>query len=151
MTNLKTIKEYYEKIISQHFQEIFGEFYNVETNFGIPTTVVHVKLIEETKSSEWKFTFDTFEKTFNIDSFATKKEGENIVPDWSGISSEIINFVIDRTILILENILSGTVPPEQPADVDIDANETQDLGEVFEEEEVDETSEEAILANAMTE
>lgn len=48
---LKNVKQKNEKIIKEHFQEVFGEGYTVEVNWGMPIANVSATFEKEGKKS----------------------------------------------------------------------------------------------------
>lgn len=109
---LKDIKATNEKIIKEHFSEIFGENYNIECNWNFPVCVLTIVYEDKQKMSEWKIITDLTTQDFNLETFATKNEKvENsedvkVLPDRSSIDNKIINFIIERLSLISENFFT---------------------------------------------
>lgn len=143
---LKDIKATNEKLLAEHFQQLFGEGYTVAVNWGFPFVVIHLVLDTQETRTETKISVDIMQDgTFQLQVLGAKKVYAELpedapkdalplmtlVPDWSTIDSNTIGFVTTRVKEITEQFFTTRVMPE-PVTVE----------EVVEEEKVEEPTKE---------
>lgn len=114
---LKNVKAKNEKIIKEHFEEVFGEGYTIEVNWGMPVANVSATFEKDGKKSIWALTFNMETEAFDLRTFSTKIVDEKEVPDWAQIDRQTIEFIIKRTSEITENLFFTRDVPEQPVPV----------------------------------
>jgi len=104
---LNKIKLKNEEIISNYLQNVFDDSFKIKTDWGFPITKVTINSDLDSKKSTWELTFNLLAKNFNISTINSKTEEEGLeVPEWGSIDSSTINYIIDTTIAITEQLFT---------------------------------------------
>jgi hypothetical protein len=111
---LKNVKAKNEKIIKEHFEEVFGEGYVIEVKWGMPVCNIMATFNKDGKKSIWNLIFDMENSNFELRTFSTKMVEGVEQPDWAQIDNQTINFIINRAAEISENLFFTRDVPEQP-------------------------------------
>src|SRR5690554_572657 len=107
MSMLNKIKLKNEEIISNYLQNVFDDSFKIKTDWGFPITKVTINSDLDSKKSTWELTFNLLAKNFNISTINSKTEEEGLeVPEWGSIDSSTINYIIDTTIAITEQLFT---------------------------------------------
>lgn len=110
---LKDVQKKYGEIFENHFKEVFQGNLDVKCNWGLP--IIEITLISEEKNeneikSIWSFSIDVVEEKYNIAAKAFKIVDEKEISEASVISSEIVDFVVKRTIEIANSFFEEKKP-----------------------------------------
>jgi len=111
---LKNVKQKNEKIIKEHFEEVFGDGYSIEVKWGMPISNVTATFDKEGRKTIWNLTFDMETEAFDLKTFATKMVEDKEEADWAQIDRQTIEFIIKRAAEISENLFYTRDVPEQP-------------------------------------
>ena len=103
---LDKIKEQNSKKIVDHFNSFFKGKYIVECSWGFPALVLTFSSTEGNINNFWKITIDTVTTAFNVDmkSYTVIDGKEN--PQWSGIDSQTLAFIMQETLNISKQIFN---------------------------------------------
>jgi hypothetical protein len=103
---LDKIKEQNSKKIVDHFNNFFKGKYEVECNWGFPMLVLSFSSSEKSLNNFWKITIDVVTTGFNVDmkSYSVVEGKES--PEWSGIDSQTLGFIMQETLKISKEIFS---------------------------------------------
>ena len=132
---LKDIKKRIEEVTKEHFEEVLGEEFEVELNWGIPNTTLVLKKEKEDFIMNCAVTFETESDSkaneFNLQTIAFRIEEEKRIPEQVSLDSSTINFLINRTRDIHNSFFSPNVeeksaePTEEKESIESDADITE--------------------------
>lgn len=154
---LSKIKAKNEEILQNHFQELFGDAYQIEVSWGFPFVVVNIVLDNKEVKTITQVSIDMMQEAgFQLRILGAKKvyepvqEGDEpiitLVPDWTSIDSNTINVISERIKLITEQFFTTREVPAPPAPKEEEASEESDGGD-WDEEESKEEPEEKVEKN----
>lgn len=104
---LNEIKLKNEEIISNYLQNVFDDSFKIKTDWGFPITKITINSDLDSKKSTWELTFNLLTKNFNISTINSKTDEEGLeVPEWGSIDSSTINYIIDTTAAITEQLFT---------------------------------------------
>lgn len=113
---MKALQEKIDLNLKEFFTQSFGEGHEVLVKWGVPIVQIQIESQREKNKYAWILTFITDTDFFEISSMGYKIEEDLIKPDSTSITSETINFIIENTKRIVEEILNPqpkeTVNPE---------------------------------------
>lgn len=111
---LKNIKQKNEKLIAEHFEQVFGEGYKVEVNWGMPVMAITITATKDDKVSSWRIAFNMENESYELSTKAVKTVDGKEEADWATLTKEIVEFVIKRSIEISEQLfITREVPQEE--------------------------------------
>lgn len=109
---LDKIQKKYSEVYENHFKEIFKDTYDVKCEWGFPI----IRLGFSNPKSEIIFNIDIRNGDYGLFMKGKEMKDEVEVPAFAVLDKSTLNFIVERTILISENIFA--VEPELTEDKD---------------------------------
>ena len=125
---LDQIKEKNAQIFIDHFNEVFGNKFNVECEWGFPVMTLEFSTKEELTTVRWKLNIDVTKPDYSLQTFASKLEGEKEIPHVAMIDKTALDFIISRSMILSQNLFSQetTKNKEKPKEVEEEITETEE-------------------------
>jgi hypothetical protein len=110
---LDEIQKKYSEVYENHFKEIFKDGYDVKCEWGFPV----IKLEFSNPKSEIIFNIDIRSGDYGLFMKGKEMKDEVEVPAFAALDSSTLKFIVERTILISENLF-GAEPEPRPDEVE---------------------------------
>lgn len=105
---LQDVQKRNGKIFEDHFKEVFGDQFEVECKWGFPIIQLSVISNKSEVKSNFTFVIDVTNSEYSLNIKGYKVVEEKEVPVNVAIDSKTIDFVVERTILITDNMFGGS-------------------------------------------
>lgn len=110
---LDKIQKKYSEVYENHFKEIFKDGYDVKCEWGFPV----IKLEFSNPVSEIIFNIDIRSGDYGLFMKGKEMKDEVEVPAFAALDKATLNFIVERTILISENLF-GVEPEPNPDEIE---------------------------------
>jgi len=122
---LDKIKEQYGKVYEDHFNHVFEGKFDVQCEWGFPVLALLISSKNVEVKSHWRIAVDVTSQDFTLSSKAYKVEESELeledaalTPEWTSIDKTTLNFIVDRVVLISEQLFgeqqqTDTVPESE--------------------------------------
>jgi len=105
---LEKVKEKNSKVFVSHFNEAFGEKFEVECDWGFPVLVLEFASKNVDYKINWKIAIDVTKPDYTLQTFAARVSGEGddkvFTPEYATIDKATIEFIVGRSIMLSNNL-----------------------------------------------
>jgi len=111
---LDQVKEKNSKIFIEHFNQVFGEKFKVECDWGFPVLSLSFKSQTEERQVHWILTMNVVKSDYTLQTLAAKISGEGeektFTPEYAVVDKTTIDFILERSIMLSNNLFSQEQP-----------------------------------------
>ena len=118
---LDQVKQKNAQMFVDHFNEVFGEKFDVECEWGFPVMMLQFSTKEESITVRWRLSIDVTKPDYTLQTFASKLENEVEIPQFATIDKTALEFIVGRSIM-----LSNTLFPQETTETETATEESSE-------------------------
>jgi hypothetical protein len=127
---LDQVKEKNSQIFIEHFNQVFGEKFEVECDWGFPVLSLGFKSKTEEREVHWVLTIDVVKSDYTLQTLAAKISGEGeektFTPEYAVVDKTTIDFILERSVMLSNSLFSQTQPENEEKLEDTTKPETEE-------------------------
>jgi hypothetical protein len=105
---LDQVKEKNSKIFVDHFNEVFGERFDVTCDWGFPVVGLEFGSKNPEYEINWRIAIDVVKPDYTLQTFAARVSGEGeektLTPEYATIDKATIDFIVGRSVMLSNNL-----------------------------------------------
>ena len=109
---LNQVKEKNEQIFIDHFNEVFGDKFNVQCEWGFPVMMLEFATKNEEFVMKWRVTIDVAKPDYSLQTYGAKIEEDKEIPQFATIDKTTLEFILTRAIILSQNLFPQDKPNE---------------------------------------
>ena len=109
---LDQVKQKNAQIFVDHFNEVFGEKFAIECEWGFPVMILQFSTKNEEFVVKWRITIDVAKPDYTLQTYGARIEGDIEIPQFATIDKTTLEFILTRAIMLSQNLFPQDKPNE---------------------------------------